>query len=206
MKWEHDRVKIDMSIKCFAGFFRRFRPLLILSLFWLALGGCEASDRAQSAPPPHYEPRVLSLGLTGYNYTDRSISEFFVDGRGGGNVGVSTPTSGGGGTVCCVSYVVAKDPGSVNIRWQSDACYYHVKSTISDEVYNRIHWFFKEAEVEIERPAPQNPKYFEVHFYPDGSVKAAVSEHAGEPRLKLQENRDNRTSYPRCPDDKKPAD
>jgi len=198
-------VKIEMLFKRLAGLLRHIKLLLTILLLWPALGGCEVSDRDRPVPPRHYEPRVSSLGLTGYNYTNREISDFSVDGQGGGNIDVSSPTGGGGGTVCCVSYVNAKDPGSVRVRWQSDACIYQTKSTISDEVHEHFYWFFKEADVNIEKPVTQNPQYLEVHFYPDGSVKAAVTEHASLPRLRLRQERMDRTPYPRCPHDKKPA-
>jgi hypothetical protein len=180
--------------------------ILMLSLILMILAGCKPSDQNRPVPFQRNEPAVLSLGLTGYNYTDREISEFFVNGQGGGNIAVSSPGSSGGGTVCCVPYVVAPAPWTVKIRWQSDACYYHVKSTISDEVFENIHWFYKERDVVVETPALQTPRYMEVHFYPDGSVKAAVTEHASTPRVKLQPQREIRTRYPRCPDDREPVD
>lgn len=180
-------------------------PFLMMPLLWHILAGCQPSGGGSAATVPGYEPQVISVSLTGYNYTDREISDFSVGGRGGGNVAVGTPTSGGGGTVCCVPYVVSSDPGSVRVRWQSGACYYHTKSTISDEVHEHIHWFFREKDVEVDKPAARDPQYLEVHFYPDGAVKVAVTEHAGAPRLKLPETRRNRVPYPRCPDDKKPA-
>jgi hypothetical protein len=45
----------------------------------------------------------------------------------------------------------------------------------------------------------------ELHFYPDGGIKAVVTEHASAARLKLLQQREIRTRYPRCIDDKKPA-
>jgi hypothetical protein len=180
--------------------------ICILGLFLTILCGCKPSNQDRPIPVERHEPAVAPLGLTGYNYTDREISEFFVNGQGGGNIGVSSPGSGGGGSVCCVPYVVAPAPWTVTIRWQSDACYYRVKSTISDEVFEDIHWFYKERDVVVDTPAISTPRYMEVHFYPDGSVKAAVTEHASMPRLQLQQQREIRTRYPRCPDDREPVD
>jgi len=198
-------LRTDFPPKRLIGWLCHFRLFFILPLLWPALAGCQPRDVAQSVPL-HYEPRRVSLGVTGYNYTNREISDFSVNGHGGGNLEVSSPTSGGGGTVCCVPHVVTNNQRIVTVRWQSGACYYHVKSTISDEIHEHIHWFYKEAEVKIEPPMTQNPQYMEVHFYPDGSIKAAVSEHAGGPRLKLPKEREDRTSYPRCPNDKEPID
>lgn len=42
-------------------------------------------------------PRYVSLTIEGYNYTDDYIDQFTVNGQGGGNLYLSTPTSGGGG-------------------------------------------------------------------------------------------------------------
>jgi hypothetical protein len=194
-----------MSLRLFAAWSRGFRAVLLVSLFWLILVGCEASDHDQSRPPLDYDPPIVSLGVTGYNYTNQEIDEFFVNGRGGGNVGVSSPTSGGGGTVCCVPYVVGNVAWIVRVRWQSGGCNYHVKSTISDEVHEHIHWFFREADVKVDTPKIKDPKYLEIHFYPDGSVKAGVTERAGGPRLKLPKEREDRKPYPQCPNDKEPA-
>lgn len=46
----------------------------------------------------------IELALTGYNYTDRYIDQFEVDGQGGGNIAVSGPNTAGNGSSCCVSY------------------------------------------------------------------------------------------------------
>ena len=144
---------------------------------------------------------AASLALTGYNYTNRYIDSFSVNGQGGGNISVSTPTSGGGGTVCCVRYL---PPEKISVRWQTGACYFHVRSTTSNEVYDRLYSFFKEAEVTVAAGKVAHPKYMEVHFFPDGTVQAALTEIASLPRLALAQEREDRSTFPRCPNDKKP--
>ncbi|MBC7993450.1 MAG: hypothetical protein H7Z15_09445, partial [Rhizobacter sp.] len=42
-------------------------------------------------------PKSYSVVAYGYNYTDTYIDSFEVDGAGGGNLEVSTPTAPGGG-------------------------------------------------------------------------------------------------------------
>lgn len=116
--------------------------------------------------------------IYGYNYTDLYIDGFSVNGQGAGNLGVSTPTSGGGGSVCCVSVLPNhKLSIPVKINWIRD-------------IYSKQSC---EIDVTLNEPAPANPEYFEVHFYQDGHVEAAVTENASEPRVKLNSfNRNQR--------------
>lgn len=169
------------------------------------LGGC---DRAQGwgSSQAAEDAGGVSLALVGYNYTNRSIESFEVDGQGGGNVAVSSPTSGGGGTVCCVTHIPGDYVWKVVVRWQSGGCYYHLKSHTSSEVYDVLHPFFKEREVTVDGKRPAKPNNLEVHFYPDGTIQAAVTEQESYPRLSLDEKRKDRTRFPRCPDDRKPAE
>lgn len=179
---------------------------------WLVLGmlmllcACSraevtASDAQVSSPP---EGRV-SLTLVGYNYTNRYIDTFSVDGQGGGNLSVSSPTSGGGGSVCCVTYWRGLKAYTVKVRWQHGACRYQVRSDIADEVFDEIHSFYKEAEVIVDDRSVNDPSNFEVHFYPDGTVQAAVTDTMSAPRLLLSDERADRSSYPRCPNEQKPS-
>jgi hypothetical protein len=128
------------------------------------------SDRAStaSAVAPSKE---LSLGIEGYNYTNRYIDSFSVDGAGGGNIRVSSPTSGGGGTVCYTSYFPGIRNYAVMVRWQSSACTYHIRSTISGVVFEKIHSFYKEKEVPVEQVDLKNAHYMEIHFFPGGEIK-----------------------------------
>lgn len=175
-------------------------------LAWPLLGGCHTVGQFHSRIDMSSEPQLLRLGIVGYNYTNRHINTFSVNGAGGGNVAVSSPTSGGGGTTCCVPYVKGVRDLRLTVKWQSGGCYYRVKSTISDEVFDHIHPYFKEAEILVEQPIEDNPKYVEIHFFPDGSIKAFITGSASLPRLKLPKERADRSPYPRCPDDKKPAE
>ncbi len=47
---------------------------------------------------------------------------------------------------------------------------------------------YRKARVEVTGPVPQDPSYIEIHFYPDGHIKAALSGRDGPspPRLKLE--------------------
>lgn len=149
----------------------------------------------------------ISLALEGYNYTNRYIDSFSVNGQGGGNIYVSSPTSGGGGTVCCMLYRPGPNVKIIRVRWQSDACYFKEQSSLSKKMYDSLHPLFKEQEVQVEVLASAtDAKYMEVHFYPDGSVKAAVTATISPPRLLLEEQREDLSRYPRCPNDRKPQE
>jgi len=90
------------------------------------------------------------------------------------------------------------------VRWQSGACYYHEKSTNSPDIYDTLYSFYKEKEVTVEDDIPPEASYMEIHFYPDGSVRAAVTGTESKPRLLLSKEREDNSKYPRCPNDKKP--
>ena len=165
----------------------------------LAVTGCDARDSEFAAPRE-------SVGLTiyGYNYTNRYIDQFYVNGNGGENLRVSGPSSGGGGSVCCFSYTPdTPAPKTVKVKWVASGCTYKVKGTYG-EIFDDIYHFFKTLEIPVNPKVPANPGYFEVHFYPDGHVEAAITEHSSPPRLILSEDREDRSDYPRCPNDKKP--
>lgn len=174
----------------------------------IMLGGCDKTVSSTDSglhtidePPP---PRAVSLSIVGYNYTDRYIDSFSIDGQGGGNLYVSSAQSSGGGTACCVKYWPGEKIYKVKVRWQSGACYYRVHASDSDEVYQRLFLFFKEKEVAVADQAGDQPEYMEAHFYPDGSVQVAVTANLSMPRLALPKEREDNSKYPRCPNDEQP--
>ena len=181
------------------------RCLAMVMLAVLCACGQAANSQNQAvAEKPLEEP--ASLAIEGYNYTNRYIDSFTVDGTGGGNIHLSSATSGGGGTVCCVPYWPGTKTNVITVRWQSGACHYHKRSSTSDEVYDRLHSFYTEKKIIVVEKATASAKYMEIHFYPDGSVQAAVTASASPPRLKLSDERKDSSQYPRCPNDEKPAE
>ncbi len=178
--------------------------LLVVS----GLSACGArtptSDATQNARKKLPMGTTIGLTLVGYNYTNRYIDEFSVDGVGGGNLFVSGPTSGGGGDVCCVNYITGPGEWKVHVKWQADACTYDEHTWSNGEKHSEIYSYFKEADVLVDPHVPDHPAYFEVHFYPDGHVEAVITEHASPPRLKLSKSREDRSPYRQCPNDKKP--
>ena len=163
--------------------------------------------------PAHAEKSALEklnekyflLGLIGYNYTDRHISSYTVNGAGGALVIMSSPTSGGSGVTCCVR--LAKKtliPPRVKVRWQYDGCIYLVKDDRTGKADKVRHYYYKEADVEVQRENDSVPGYLETHFYPDGTVQVIATEDFSSPRLRLDEKRVDMSSFPRCNNDEKP--
>ena len=181
-----------------------FFALLIPALFLVACrDGPKTMGEHYPASPIMTE---LSLAIAGYNYTSRSINDFTVDGASGGNLHVSSPNSGGGGTVCCAPHVAGAGPRKVKIRWAADACTYNNRKDKEGQLLYGIHYFYKEASVDIAPDVPQNPTTLEVHFYEDGHVEAAMTTTPSPPRLRLDEKRANKEPYKQCPEDRRPEE
>lgn len=151
-------------------------------LFTLALlAACDPSTlEPRHQPKPQasssYFTKPAGLGIHGFNYTDRVIELFSIDGRGGGNIAVSSPTSGGGKTTCCLRWY----PGSqlsrpVKIEWMR---------------YKNDKEFWCKKTVMLKAPFPEKPTDVAVHFMPDGNIEVELTE--GYPELKLRlENYDD---------------
>lgn len=120
------------------------------------------------------EFKQLNLTVYGYNYTDTGLGLFQVNGRGGGNLEVSTPTSGGGGSACCVSiFLPFRKDQTVRVKWNRDAD------------------LWCEQEVPLRGPVPPDAAYFEVHFYRDGHIETQLTSRPSPPRLKLERSHPN---------------
>lgn len=124
-------------------------------------------------------------GILGYNYTDQYISSFSIDGQGGGDIQLSSPTSGGRGTVCCVLLSKkAKWPIHVRVRWQNGGCRVYDK----DRRYGHNQHYFNEATVNVERGISDHPSDIAVYFFKDGAVRAILSDGWEPPLLLLSKN------------------
>ncbi len=175
-----------------------------MARFWLAAASIGLLSACGHLATAQRHSGEISLSLAGYNYTNRYIDSFSVDGQGGGNIYVSSPTSGGGGTVCCVSYFPRAPQQTVRVRWTSGGCYFSEKSSLSDEMVETLHSFYKEEDVPVEVLAKDNAQHMEVHFYLDGTIKAAITAGISPPRMMLDKRREDRSRYPRSPADRKP--
>ena len=173
----------------------------------VAFTGCATLGAVNSAPESRVEPHIVSLPLSmhGYNYTNRYIGSFKVDSVGGGNVYVSGPHSGGGGTTCCASYTKGAGPWKAKVSWQTGACRWGDRVQESGETLFSLHNYYKKVEVDVDPRIPPNPEHLEVHFYPDGSVQVALTEQESPPRLVLSKDREDKSPSPQCPGNKKPV-
>lgn len=185
---------------------RPFSLAFFLVALTLGLSACRAQPADSNRGNTENDDSHM-LGLIGYNYTSHYIDNYSVNGAGGGNIMVSSPTSGGSGLTCCVAY--SKNPSNrplrVRVRWQVGGCTYTTRSRVSGTPSENIHSFYRQAEVEVSRIAGITPQYLEIHFYPDGSVQAQLTEDFSSPRLQLDAGRADRTAFPKCPNDKKPS-
>jgi hypothetical protein len=185
---------------------RRVRPCATMALLvaaMLAACGTSAGDTPGAASAAASEPyRGYTLTLIGMNYTRRYIDTFTVDGRGGGNLRVSSPTSGGGGSACCIGWDNRRTlPVTMTVRWQSGACKVMTGRTWDDgSAAFRLYRDFEERKVQFNGPVPANPQYFVVHIFEDDHVELSMSEDYPVPKLKLSQDREDLTPYPICKD------
>lgn len=141
------------------------KKLLLLLLTTSLLTACQA------------EPKMLSI--TGYNYTNRYIDGFSVDGQGGGNVLISEDDAGGGGTVCCILLRPDQElPVKMHVEWT-----YGVEGDLrTGKIFRQPETH--RADVDLKGPIPKDPTVFAVHFYPDHTVQVEVAADYPKPRLK----------------------
>jgi hypothetical protein len=201
---------VEKKVKDKSGEISLLARILAALLIVPALGACsekaDVGNNGQQRKSIPAEGALVSLTLTGYNYTNRHIDHFSVNSNGGGNLYVSSPTSGGGGSVCCVSYIVGVKKWRILVNWQTDACTYNNRVFSNGRRGYEIYRYFTETEVDVDPSIPNRPNYLEVHFYPDGHLEAMVTEQSSAPRLSLPREREDKTPYRTCPNDERPED
>ena len=180
---------------------------ILRSLFFMVLLTIISSSdaRAEKSAREQLKEKYFLLGLVGYNYTDRHISNYTVNGAGGLDVMLSSSTSGGSGITCCVR--LAKKsliPPRVKVRWQYDGCIYLIRDERDGKADRVRHYYYKEVEVDVLRADHGTPEYLETHFYPDGTVKVSATDDLSRPRLILDEKRFDKSLFPKCKNDEKP--
>ena len=153
----------------------------------------------------HPNKDYVSLDLVAYNYTNQHIQDYQVNGESGGIIRISSPTSGGSGSVCCISLPLGKyDTILVEVRWQVGGCVFTEKNPIDGNLVKNVHYYYKQAELLLPNPHLADPKHLETHFYPDGSVQVMITDEMTFPRLSLREDRLQHIEFPRCQHDEKP--
>lgn len=123
------------------------------------------------------DSKPVMLGITAYNYTDRYIDSFSVGGQGGSNVFLSTATSGGGKTACCIGYNPRRPhPIQMKVEWT----WGRVEDSTGKVIKPDEH---AEATAELRGPVPPEPRDLEVHFMPDRTVQLRITARPSEPML-----------------------
>lgn len=168
--------------------------------------GCAQAEAPPSAPPALTLGEPQSLLIQGYNYTDDYIDSFTVNGQGGGNLFVSGPSSGGGGSVCCVSYRPGTPlPIKLKVRWVGSYCMeYETSKYGRTTAYRKGLW--RESEAQAVDLSNGKRRALEVHIFSDGHVEAAITEGDSDPRVILPraanyERPGVTHNYPNCTDD-----
>ena len=128
-----------------SGAAKRNLPQLLATMA-LLLSACNSQD-------------TRSVTLVGYNYTERPIYSFSVDGVGGGNAFAGF-RSGGGGFVCCADITVGQQ---VEIKWM----YSYTKKQYEAGLQIENH----STTVTVPPPTVPEAEYLEVHFFPDHHVE-----------------------------------
>ncbi|MFN3915394.1 MAG: DUF3304 domain-containing protein [Aquabacterium sp.] len=107
------------------------------------------------------------LGITGYNYTNRYIDGFSVNGQGGTNIRALTI---GSGEACCIVLRVDQElPVKVFVEWT-----YGVEGDLrTGKIFRQSE--NHQMEVDLVGPIPKDPTIFVVHFYPDNTVQVEVA-------------------------------
>lgn len=148
---------------------------------------------------------IYSLGIVAYNYTDFHISDYRVNNVGGGNVFLSSPTSGGSGVACCFNF---QKNGSkvikVKVRWQFGGCKYVFRNAWTSETAEITHYFYREEDLTVEPLVQRNPHYLEMHFNADGSVQARITSSISKPKVIKNADRLDKSIFVRCKNGEKP--
>ena len=139
----------------FANPFPSLLSALACLLGLLLLGACNSQD-------------TRSVTLVGYNYTERPIYTFSVNGGGGSNIFVG----GGGAKMSCCTEITVGQP--VEIKWVYSATEKQYLAGLRKENYSTT--------VTVPPPTMPEADYLEVHFYPDHHVELALVKSPGDAR------------------------
>jgi len=127
--------------------------LVLLTLLWALLKACQAKE-------PANKPALTGVSMTGIDHQadHLSVQDFWVNGRSGFQAGK------GGRTVCC---------GTVPKRWHPGA---QIEVSWAVANWQAGTWHCFRRQVPLDRYDELGRLY--VHFMPDGSVRALLSNYA----------------------------
>jgi hypothetical protein len=182
---------------------------VVASVMCSLMLGCAQAEAPASKSQALKVGEPQSLLIQGYNYTDDYIDSFTVNGQGGGNVFVSGPASGGGKSVCCMTYRPGTPlPIKLKVRWVSGYCIERVKNPYpyGKPYHDQRRHLWREADAHASDLSNGRPRALEVHIYPDNHVEAAITEGDSEPRVSLPRTANYERlgvthNYPNCTND-----
>ncbi|MEF7614213.1 DUF3304 domain-containing protein [Aquincola sp. MAHUQ-54] len=125
-------------------------------------------------PAPPDPDALIGVSITGINYTDEGVQDFFVDGAWGANL----PTyGGGGGTTCCVMLPRTWRPGlTVTVKWTIGHYTRPYKLRKHIPVMEQRACCWSERSLEKTVPVQQyaKPAKLQVFFLPDDELEIWV--------------------------------
>ena len=146
----------------FANPFPNLLSALACLLGLLLLGACSSQD-------------TRSVTVIGYNYTERPIYTFSVNGVGASNL-FAKQKYGGGKDSCCIDITVGQP---VEIKWLYDTTEKQYLAGLREEK--------RSTTVIVPPPTVPEAEYLEVHFYPDHHVELALVKFPGDRRIPYEE-------------------
>jgi len=154
-----------------SAFFRRWRIYLFASLLFTGLTACAHLNEQRT------NTDFLPVSVVGMQHMgpDFNVSDFYVDGAAGGNIG----RGGGGGSMCCANLPRKWRPGmSVVVRWSVGDWSHENRAEIEAGNYKSVRsgGAYK-ATVPVEKY--DKPGRLYTHFFPGGKVRVLVG--AGSP-------------------------
>ena len=131
-----------------------------------------------------FEEKKTTLSYEAYNHTDQHIVSIVINGEGGV---LAARAHGEGGGVCCVILPKRWRPGLMaTIKWQLDGDW--LKDEQGKEVIRNgkkvlVPGPWKEKTVDIPKYAEKDMGHFDMHFYPDDTVRVVIAQvYAGHPK------------------------
>ena len=144
-------------------FLRRLirRPIPIAALL---LGGAGWVHAQTASYGPYH--------VIGYNYTDRSIYSFTIDGFGAGGSTAHKP-GGGGKSVCCMDIPRGKKIWHIKIEYELTRDQY--KNNLPSDVY--------ETNISVPSLPNKSQGYIEFHFLPGRKIEAQWVDYPTDPHI-----------------------
>ena len=144
---------------------------------WLALGCVLALGLAGCEPPAPRTPQPMAVGITGYNFTNEGVQEYYVNDSRGSNL---PPYGGGGATSCCVRLPGQWTPGlTVKVDWTIGHYTqpWEIRKNMTIEQEEACCWTQRTLSktVPVERYGDEGGGV-QVFFLPDDDIKVWVSD------------------------------